>query len=392
MSGVFQNCCCDTVPTNCKIRWLVAEKTRHGFPPLYITAAVTGGTPRSKLRFLQKTIDFTVESFISFNDEYHSAATIDRLTGRADYTESNAVPGNLAGVRGTAGTWITNYFNAHKATGNASGSTTSGVPGDYGYTHEEYSVTFTYEGVDIIGFALTYSYLRTDFGVTIERTVITANVTVLDPYEDAVLVADVDDLLTGFNTGTGLGLDGMADDTYCEIGWNENGVNTVLGSAVAGACWFDVNSLSSYTTPIDPAIVLNPLTAADYYALGSGWWQGGGPLGAFDDYACTFDGDGSMPRIEQTDHEWKLERTSAWRFNVPGDVCVEFERIDNASTATTDCVVFSSAGGHVDVFQPHPEALSNSNIERQLYPSPTTWLFTSPGILTGGGCPCTAAP
>ena len=394
MSGMFQNCCCGT-PTNCKIRLLVATKTRHGFPPLYIVSIVTGATFKSKLRFRFKSIDFNEVYNVGGGitvDGYHSFANIDRITGRADYDESaERGPNYLAYQRTTAEAVISASFNTHKDTGSGTVNVNTGDDSDPGgHFISTYTITFQYDGVDIIGVNYVYHEVLTLFGAFQSSLDRTYSVSLANEYEDEMLKADVDDLLRGFATGSSprLGLDGMTDDTLANISWNENGVNGALGNAVTGACWIAVASLSGYTTPVDPAITVNTTAAATYFAVQGIWWQSGGAGGSFTTYSCSFEDDATMPVVTQTNDSWINEKSVAIRFNISGAICAEWDLIDGAGTTSTQCIVTASSFGVTDVYQPHPVAVVNSNIQR----SAGTMRFTSPGALTGGGCPCTAAP
>ena len=217
-------------------------------------------------------------------------------------------------------------------------------------------------------------------------------VVVTNEYDDDTFKADIDDLLTGHNTGSGYGLDGVTNNTQVLMAWNENGVNSALGSASAtnGACWIDVTTLSSYTTPTDPAVVVTTTTAASYYSGHATWWQGGTDPAAF---FCSFEDEATLPFDgTATNDTWTFASRLAARFFVPADVCTTFARVDGAGTTSEVCQLDAVSGDHVDVYEPHAVAVSNSNIERTNGTGGAAFLFTSPGALTGGGCPCTAAP
>jgi hypothetical protein len=403
MGGQWSTCCC--AERGCTLRILRANKTRHGFPPLYITSVVTGSTKKSKLRFLEKTIEHhkkhaeSIGTGYVWDDEeiYTATVTINRLTGRAEYAET-FLPHDFGFpnlFRADVASDINTWFATYKGT---SGSSDTGATTTQGANRTIETWTSTMSGVDCIAFEYHREFYSDWHAAPIwsefwrDIWIYDVKVELANEYEDDVYKADIDDLLTGHDTGSGVGLDGAPDNAHTLVAWNENGVNAALGSASAtnGACWIDVTTLSSYTTPTDPAISLTTMDAATYYAFAANWWQGTADPA---DFFCSFEDEASLPPQGTTTNDtWTFASLLAVRFFVPADVCTTFARVDGASTTSEVCQLDAVAGDHVDVYEPHAVALSNSNIERSTGNHGAGVLFTSPGALTAGVCPCTAAP
>lgn len=412
MARLKQPGCCECGGVaNCEVRILNASKNRNGFPVLYITAAVTGGVKRSKLRYFTKTMDYTsVDHINSVNnrDYYAEISIVERLNGKVAYSESSS--GSVASIRAGAVATINTIFNDNKDLGNGTHFTSS-VLGIF-TTETTDTVNFTYEiteGVDIVTAEIerhVVVYYTSDPGDITEDYTITFTVALDDEYDDTTFKADVDDLLTAQNTGLGVGLNGVADRTLCAIAWNENGINYAIGNGTTGAsdptkCAIDPTSLSGYTTTPGPSIVADHYTPLELFTIyGIDFWQhpGGGSSNGEPDgesytvYNCEFEEDATMPRflVAAVEADWSRESCHRIRFNVAGDVCCTYSRIDNAGTTDAVCIVATSSGGHADFYEPHPDTISNSNIRRIDHAS--WWEFTSPGALTAGGCPCTGAP
>lgn len=383
MGGLFSNCCCGE--RGCTLRIVEARKTRHGFPPLWISSVVTGSTKKSRLRFLEKRISYKRE-YTSLGvlvpgeqSHYEVVVRIDRLTGRVDYEESypDGDAQFAATHRGQALYVVDEIFKRYK--GSTGNSTAAAFPPYYGFLTGDYTYVSTMDGVNVVGF--TGTFLLED---AIERDFHSVEVTLGDPYDDETYQADLEDLLAGQ-------LDTTPDNTVRYRRWNENGVNAALGDATtsdgifltAGAIAIDVTTLSAYLTPTDPELQTTDATITT--------WQGEADPA---DYQCAFEDEASIPIVETpySNDSWTVAVLRQVRFYVATDVCSTFSRINGAGTLSERCQLDLSNGTFVDVIEPHAEAVADSNIDRSYF---TTWgafKFTTPGALTAGDCPCTAAP
>lgn len=400
MSGKFSNCCC-TPPGNCLASQLSVSKKRLGFECLYDQA----WSGWNKLRFLSYDLsyDFVRTGASPSSQSYAgSVAITDTKTGELTYSDS--------GSRSAAITAINTMFGECKDYTSGSTHSTSGytiVGGGINYHwSRDITPTFTYHADDatsIIAATIVLNYSQTydsPFGALDFAQTTTIVISVADDYDDTTLLAEVEDLLANYNTGTANGVLGLPDNALVVLAWNE-AYSTLGYSAGDGNVAIDLTTLSGYTS-LTPTLSTSTYDDPAAYFGGAGaWWQhaGGGTsngehnppdpdLPEFSVYHCTFEDDSSMPVLSLASRDMSRVWKSAYRFGVTTPVCGQWPTRNTALVDGTDlCVISTTTSGYEVLYTPDYDVTSVRMVTYALPPS-----FTAPGYLTAGDCPCSNAP
>ena len=401
----WKKCCC--VDSNCLMRTLMTTKTRFGFPRLYTTANGDTGFKVSRLRYFEKQIDFHVQDDTVYADarpslsdtaDYHcTLEIIERKTGKLTIDESTS-EASLSDQRSGAVSAMNSLFDEFKDEDEGTHTSSGTIFGNpWSRTVE---VDWTMEGLDIVGFSITDTYVETgSVGpplTTYTRTrVITASVTMASLYADSAYKDDIEDLLTNYPTdgGSTNGIAGVPDNYIVLIEWNESDLNGGIGAVVP-----DASTLAAYTTLDDPETIVTILASdpTTWFAGFGYWWQhpGGSDSNGedpgvdppFSVYHCEFADDDSMSWDTRTDPQaWDDQASEMVQINTPHPVCAKWSWENAAGFVEETCQVIPSVGGKVIFMTPHPIAESDTNIKVASW---TAGLFTAPGALTAGDCPC----